>query len=280
MGNMSEKPRRFLKSRICTQEQLESEPFQNWAERLGETRGHLHRKVWEWCFITQALYERKLLQPGVSGLGFAVGTEPLASFFCSLGASICATDIFTDIAIERGWVNKNQHAVGIESLNLRKLCSDELFSKNCTFRNVDMNDIPHDLRGYDFIWSSCALEHLGSIRHGEDFIYNAMNCLNPGGVAIHTTEYNFSSNSSTIFQGGTVLYRRQDIEKIIRNLREDGHSIDMDFTAGSLPIDTFIDLPPYKQNPHLKLQFGEYVITSIGLIIQKSVPSPMLPKEK
>jgi len=267
---MNEKPVALLTSRICTQEQLESKTFQDWAEHLGELRGHLHRKVWEWSFITQALHERKLLQPGVSGLGFAVGTEPLVSMFCHLGASIYATDIFTDIAKKRGWVDTNQHASDVESLNSRKLCSDELFNKNCTFRHVDMNDIPNDMSGFDFIWSSCALEHLGSLRHGEKFIYNAMNCLKPGGFAIHTTEYNFSSNRSTVSRGGVVLYRRKDIEKIIRNLQKEGHSIDMDFTGGSLPSDTFIDLPPYTHNPHLKLQLGKYVTTSIGLIIQKA----------
>lgn len=267
---MNETPLTLPNSRLCTQEQLESKPFQDWAVRLGEKRGDLHRKVWEWCFITQALYEQNLLQPGVSGLGFAVGTEPLASLFCSLGASICATDLVTDIAKEKGWIETNQHSSSAKSLNSRKLCADELFNNNCNFRHLDMNNIPDDMDDFDFIWSSCALEHLGSLSHGEEFIYNAMNCLKPGGFAIHTTEYNYSSNGSTITEGDTVLYRRKDIENIIHNMRKEGHSIEIDFTAGLLPSDTFIDLPPYKHNPHLKLQFGEYVITSIGLIIQKA----------
>ena len=97
-----------------------------------------------------------------------------------------------------------------------------------------------------------------------------MNCIKPGGFAIHTTEYNFSSNSSTIDNGNTVLYRQQDIKKIVSNLRKEGHRIEIDFTAGSLSGDTFTDIPPYKHNPHLKLQIGEYVVTSIGLIIQKA----------
>jgi len=267
---MNEKSKILLRSRMCTQEQLESKPFQDWAVRLGEAPGHMHRKIWEWCFITQALYERKLLQSGVSGLGFAVGTEPLASLFRSLGASICATDLFSNVAKKRGWVYTNQHASGVESLNSRRLYPDELFIASCNFRHVDMNKIPDDIRDFDFIWSSCALEHLGSLSHGEEFIYNSMNCLKPGGVAIHTTEYNYSSNSSTISSGDTVLYRRQDIEKIIQSLRKDGHAIDINFTAGSTPIDIFIDLPPYKHNPHLKLQLGKYIVTSIGLIIQKA----------
>jgi 2-polyprenyl-3-methyl-5-hydroxy-6-metoxy-1,4-benzoquinol methylase len=266
---LDEKPQTLLNSRICTQEQLESEVFQDWAERLGEARGHLHRKVWEWCFITQALYERNLLRSGVSGLGFAVGTEPLASLFCSLGTSICATDMLTDLAKERGWVDTNEHASGINALNVRSLCSDELLAKNCTFRHVDMNNIPDDLGGFDFIWSSCALEHLGSLGHGEAFIHNAMKCLKPGGFAIHTTEYNFSSNDFTLESGETVLYRRQDIERIVDQLKKAGHDIDMDFTAGCLSGDSFVDVPPYKHYPHLKLQLDKYVVTSVGIIIEK-----------
>ena len=57
------------------------------------------------------------------------------------------------------------------------------------FRAVDMNDIPPDLRGFDFTWSSCALEHLGTLRAGADFVVEQMTCLRPGGVAVHTTEY-------------------------------------------------------------------------------------------
>jgi SAM-dependent methyltransferase len=132
-----------------------------------------------------------------------------------------------------------------------------------------MNHIPKDLRGFDFIWSSCSLEHLGSLKHGEYFVYNAMRCLKPGGIAVHTTEYNFSSNEETLDTGGTVLYRRCDIEQIVKRLQYRGHKISLDFASGDLPDDQFIDMPPYKHDPHLKLQLLQYVITSMGLIIEK-----------
>lgn len=260
----------LLSSQLCTQEILETAVFQGWAERLGETRGTLHRKIWEYCFIAQALSERGMLQTGRSGLGFAVGQEPLASFFCSLGISVHATDLFTQLAQEQGWVSTNEHASGIGAINARGLCSDELLGKYCTFSHVDMNHIPDDLHGFDFLWSSCSLEHLGSIAHGERFIHNAMQCLKPGGVAVHTTEYNVSSNSSTVKSGGTVLFRRKDINQIAQQLRRHGHTIDVDFAYGTLPADSFVDVAPYHHDPHLKLQLLNYVSTSIGLIIKKS----------
>lgn len=36
--------------------------------------------------------------------------------------------------------------------------------------------------------------------------------------------------------------------------------------------DRFIDEPPYAHGPHLRLRFGDYVTTSIGLIIEKTEP--------
>jgi hypothetical protein len=258
-----------LRSCLCTQQQLESPRFQQWAERLGEAPGQLHRKIWEYCFITEALHERGLLRPGVEGLGFAVGVEPMASLFCSMGVSVCATDMDLDQAKARGWVGTNEHASGLGAVNSRNLCPADLFLERCRFRTVDMNDIPDDLTGFDFLWSSCAFEHLGSLDHGAAFVHRAMDCLVPGGVAVHTTELNCSSNDATIASGDTVLYRRRDIEAIVARLQAAGHEVDADFTAGSLPADHWVDLPPYKQDVHLKLLLWDHVTTSYALIIRK-----------
>ena len=48
------------------------------------------------------------------------------------------------------------------------------------------------------LWSSCSLEHLGSISHGIEFILNSLKCLKQHGVAVHTTEFNLSSNEETL----------------------------------------------------------------------------------
>jgi cyclopropane fatty-acyl-phospholipid synthase-like methyltransferase len=36
----------------------------------------------------------------------------------------------------------------------------------CRFRRADMNAMPDTLGQFDFVWSACAFEHLGSIRQG------------------------------------------------------------------------------------------------------------------
>ena len=259
-----------LMSCLCTEEMLLSNTFQDLAEKLGEKRGHLHRKVWEWCFIVQALKERGFLQGGKYGLGFAVGQEPLSALFASLGAKILATDLFSEEAQANGWAKTNQHANGYEAINLRGLCEPYKLKELVEFQFANMNSIGEEFFGrFDFVWSSCALEHLGSLEHGKQFIYNSMKCLKPGGLAVHTTEFNISSNNETVDFAGTVLFRKKDIEEIVGQLRKDGYEIEVNFNEGEGAADNHVDIPPYKQTTHLKLLIGKYKVTSIGLIIKK-----------
>src|SRR5262249_4886417 len=112
--------RERLKSCICTQAQLESATFRQWCQRLGEPF-KLHRKLWEFAYIAQALFERGTLQPGRRGLGFAVGLEPLSALFASYGCEIVATDLHLEKAKQLGWVAWGQHAAGLDVLNDRGL---------------------------------------------------------------------------------------------------------------------------------------------------------------
>ncbi|MFZ6767416.1 SAM-dependent methyltransferase [Undibacterium sp. Di26W] len=262
----------LLKSSMCTEQVMRSETFQYWTVRMGDRPGHMHRKIWEWAFITQALKERGMLQAGQLGLGFAVGTEPLTALFAAHGASIVATDLFTEEAQAKGWVESTQHANGFEAINQRNLCDEKELHRLVEFKFADMNNISEELHGkFDFLWSSCAFEHLGSIEHGKNFVYNAMHCLKPGGFAIHTTEFNMSSNDDTVDSGATVLFRKRDIEEIISTLQAQGHQIDIDWDEGDGYADGHVDLAPYIQDTHLRLQIEKYVVTSIGLIVQKAL---------
>jgi hypothetical protein len=134
-----------------------------------------------------------------------------------------------------------------------------------------MNEIPGHLTDFDFCWSSCALEHLGSIEHGLKFIERSLDCLKPGGWAVHTTEYNLSSNTHTLQSGGTVLFRQCDMEALTERLTAKGHKVaPFDLEPGLAPIDRYIDVPPYRVQPHLKLALEGYATTSIGVIVQRS----------
>lgn len=267
----------MLTSALCTASSLQSDIFLTWAERLrpawdvdGSGRPPLtHRKLWEWIFIAQALEERDMLQPGRRGLGFGVGREPLAALFASAGCAIVATDLDTERARRSGWVDTGQHAEALEHLNEAGLCDPRAFAERVSFQVVDMNRIPDDLTGFDFAWSSCSFEHLGSIRRGQSFILNQLACLQPGGVAVHTTEYNLSSNRRTLDHDQTVLFRRCDIERLVEQLCRDNHAIELDLDVGRTPADRHVDAPPYSDT-HLRVRLHRYAATSLGLVIEKN----------
>ncbi len=103
-----------------------------------------------------------------------------------------------------------------------------------------------------------------------DFVIEAVeNTLRPGGVAVHTTEFNLSSNDATIEEGVTVLYRRRDIEDLIGELRARGHQVEpFRLAPDTLTMDGYVDQPPYA-GPHVKLGLEGYVCTSVGLVIRR-----------
>lgn len=255
---------------ICKQEHFNLPLFGYWVKMMNE-EPLMHRKLWEWVYIAQSLEERGYLSPDKRGVGFGVGKEPLISLFAAKGCKILATDMEYERAQDLGWVETNQHSMTVDSLHNDSICSKNLFHKNVSFKVVDMNNIPTTIKGYDFCWSSCALEHLGSIAKGIEFIENSINSLKKGGIAIHTTEYNLSSNRRTIETGQSVIFRRSDIEGIIERLRKKNcYVYPVDWTVGKQYADRFIDVPPYKKKGiHLRLLLSGFVTTSIGLIIKK-----------
>ena len=256
-------------SQGCTQGQMEEAHYARWCHEIREAP-RMHRKQWEFCFILQALEAADMLRDGRSALGFGVGMEPLPAVFAKNGVEVLATDLDMVQAQGKGWIETAQHARSTLDLNDRAICDQAQFDALVSFRDMDMNHIDPALYGkFDFCWSACAFEHLGSIAHGLDFVINSVKCLKPGGVAVHTTEFNCSSNSDTLDNASTVLFRKRDFVLLAQRLEKMGCEMEFNFNLGEQPLDLFIDTPPYSVDDHLKLQIQKWTVTSFGLIIHK-----------
>jgi hypothetical protein len=231
----------------------------------------MHRKQWEYFYVVQTLFDHDMLVPGKKGLGFAVGREALPALFAERGCEILATDLAEDVALEKGWAQTNQHSAQVEGLFYENVCPRDKFFSSVRYQPLDMNDIPAELAGqFDFCWSSCAFEHLGSIEHGLTFVERSIDTLAPGGVAVHTTEFNLSSDDDTIESQDLSIFRRRDMEELAARLTAAGHDVvPFDWAAGPGMAETVIDLPPYRLSAHLKLQLYQYACTSVGIIVRK-----------
>ncbi len=261
----------FPTSQVCTENQFFTDTYNDWCMEMRQ-EPRLHRKQWEYVFILQVLYSNNMLTSGRKGLGFGVGKEPLPAITVSRGCSLVVSNLDRDLAFREGWIQSNQYADELSDLNYRGICDLEEFKRKVVYHSIDMNSIPSQFmqHEYDFVWSSCALDHLGSIDHGVDFILNSLRCLKIGGVAVHTTEYNVTSNWDTIDHSHTVLFRRRDIESLQKAVRDMGCRMSFNPNIGTGTYDICYDSPPFVPAPHIKLKLGNYVSTSVGLVIENA----------
>ena len=266
-----------LTSQICKASDFRQPWFARWRPHLTGLEANgvplagavLHRKEWEFVAITQALHERGLLEPGRRGLGFGVGREPLPALFAGLGCDITATDLEHD-----GGRWSGSWAAGLQDLLHTALPSGPEVAERLTFRPVDMNAIGDELTGYDFVWSSSSLEHLGSFERGMTFLRRQLDCVKPGGWGVHTTEFNLTSSRAAGTEG-TVVFGQRDLADLQADLATAGHRLlPLVATLGHEDADHWVARPPWDDaalNPSLlRLRIGDCLATSVLLVTQRS----------
>lgn len=251
-------------SQTCTASQFSEDIYTRICTSFGQ-QPRFHRKQWEYVYILRVLEQFEMLSPHCTGIGFGCGKEPLAAVMAREGLHITITDIPPLDSSDSHW-----GATSAMDLFYEGVCAKETYMNSVSFRSVDMNKIQDDLGVFDFVWSCCAFEHLGSLQAGFDFVKKSAKCLKIGGISVHTTELNMSSDHETLESPGLSLYRRIDFLNLFNELLSEGFSVlPLNFYDGDLPEDKYIDLPPYKQETHLKLMIEKFSITSFGFAIMK-----------
>ncbi|WP_353228018.1 hypothetical protein [Novosphingobium sp.] len=273
-----------LACKPSTQADIAADWVAHWCGQLQIPRIY-HRKLWELAYVLQAIRTHGSMRPGARGLGFGCGREPLPSYLAARGVTVTVTDQPPEEIVNQGWAQTGQHTTSADASFHPHLVDRARFDELVSLRHVDMNAIPTDLTGYDFCWSVCALEHLGSIEQGLAFVENSLNTLRPGGLSVHTTEFNFANDQQTIDNWPTVLFQRRHFTELARRLQARGHKVaPMDFDVGKLPLDKFIDIPPYLHDqgaaqmaawekdgtPHIKLAIDGFASTCFGIIVHKA----------
>lgn len=270
-------PPRFdhIESQGCSAAQVLDPAYAEWAARIGE-RPRFHRKQWEHVTILEAARQAGMLTAGRSALGFGVGTEPIPAVLASFGLSVLATDQpHLDAA---HWTERGEHAASLEAIEKPAILDRVQLHDRVQFRTVDMNRIPDDLGTHDVVWSSCAMEHLGSPEAGLEFVTQSLSLLRPGGLAIHTTEFDLTPGEAAVDYGHCALYRSVDLERLWRDVVTMGFAMTLNtYVAFEHPADRAI-APPMSvgaERFHLKLALYGSITTSFALVIRR----PALPAE-
>lgn len=238
----------------CTAAQFDEPAFARWTAELKMPRRY-DRRDWESVYLLQVLSRYGMLRPGARGLGFGVGIDKLPAAMASHGCTVVATD------------RAGERLRSVEVLRFPEICSDEVFDRQVSSRAADMTAIPRDLTGFDFVWSTGALERLGSIDAGLAFVRDAIGCLTYGGLAVHTTTLNLSSNEDTAEDFETVVFRKRDLEKVAIDLVSRGHYVaQFSYDQGSSPTGKHAGTSPDEQ---LRVSVDGATATSFGIIVRR-----------
>jgi SAM-dependent methyltransferase len=247
-------------SQLVSAAQFYEPEFVRLVQHLG-LEAVLDRKIWEYCFIVNVIERYAATGPGTRGLAFGCGKEFVSSVLAAKGSNILATDY-----VEQ---SHNWQAHSLEDLFSAVHIDRAAFDERVRFQHLDMNEIYPDLTGFDFLWSTGSLEHIGGYDKGLAFVENAMRCLKPGGIAVHTTEFTLSSEHVGLDSKSLSFYCRMDIERLAEKLLEKGDMMVLNFDRGNTVADNHVDTPPYNYGRTLCAHHSNHVISSIGLVIQK-----------
>ncbi|MGG5807941.1 hypothetical protein [Falsiroseomonas sp. CW058] len=244
-------------SQLCTSAQFAEPAFHEIAEAMALDRV-AHRGIWEPVYIVSVLATEGMVAPGKRAIGFGCGRERIPAVLASRGVTVLASDLAGPEPAER-----------LDGLFDPRVIHREDFDRLVSFYPIDANDLPAGIEGqFDCLWSASLLQQAGSIRRAQDFVERAMAALRPGGIAVHTMEFNLTSNEDTPDGGGVSVLRRRDVEALASRLQAQGHEVlPLNLHPGHDPEDEAIDLPPYGL-PHLKLFVGRHVATSFGLAVR------------
>lgn len=254
---------------VCKKSDMDFWIDQKIYQYIGE-KPTWHRKYWEIGFILYNLKILNLIQKNKKGLVFGCGIDPIIPALASQEVYVTATDQPLSTGLNSDWNLTNQYCSGLESFKIYdpKITTWDIIKSQIEFKEIDMNNIKLPAYNYDFLWSSCSLEHLGSIENSINFILKSTETLKPGGYAIHTTEYDWHDNRQ-VDDPKNCIFNKNSFVTMSKKIKQLGHHLyPIDFSIGEQAEDRHIDAYPFELKTHLKLKVGIQHLTSIGFIIK------------
>jgi hypothetical protein len=247
---------------LCTTSQFKDQAFAEIAGAMGLATG-VSRFRWQQVWIVSVLATEGFIAAGKRGLGLQLDNDRISALLASRGCEVLAT-----AAADPG-------GLGAADRRLRLFYPEvihiEEFDRLVRFAELEPRSVGElAAQSVDFVWSIGMPGRLGTVDAALDFFEASTRPLRPGGIALHTFDFNLTSNRSTWEQPGNVVLRLRDIEALAERLRPSGCRL--------LPLTTHPghDIADEKVRgaiggaPGLRQRVGMMVTTSFGLAIRKA----------
>lgn len=215
-------------TQVATTEQLQEAVAGGWLSQL-RPQGTSGPEHWRKIYTLQALRRYGMLEKGAVGLGFERSATGMPAALAALGTRVVAAFPILPGAQPKPAKLKNDLAG-------RAPCGKAAFDENVSARVVSWRRLPDDLVNFDFLWSARANEALYSVAAAAKFVEDAMACLRPGGLAVHTFSYDLAPSGRKIPSIERVMLQQGDIERIALLLVSRGHEVAQFKIDASNPI--------------------------------------------
>jgi hypothetical protein len=204
-------------TQVATGDQLREAAAGVWMARL-RPKGTSGPEHWRKVYTLQALRRYGMLEEGALGLGFERSASGIPAALAAMGTKVVAA-----FPIRSG--TQPKPAALKRDLADRAPCSAAAFEANVSARVASWRRIPADLVNFDFLWSARANEILFSVAATAKFVEQAMACLRPGGLAVHTFSYDLTPSGRKTPSTERILLQQGDIERIALLLVSRGHEV-------------------------------------------------------
>lgn len=238
----------------------------------------LHRKQWEFGMIFLTLKKAQMLEDNKRGLSMGSGKEVLLYAVARQVKHLNVTDLYSTESL---WECA------------KTTDPDEFIRKNKPFpveedkisaQRMDMRHLAFADCAFDFAYSSCAFEHIGT---DDDFLQHlneVYRVLKDGGVYVLTTE--FTCEKETVPIPNNYIFSAEHLDRVIgasKFVPESRFDARLSEQSANFPMPGRVDDLSYRGDvdfgrtlasacviPHVQLLSGKHHVTSCLLVLKKS----------
>ena len=235
---------------------------------LSQDEGWYHRKAFEWTHCIYGLEQLQALGPGRRVLGVAAGHECTLYHLANRSGLTIATDLYRGDFADAIAEEANPDFL----TNPEKYAPFPFHAERLLPLPADALALPFAPDTFDVVYSLSSIEHFGGHDRAAEGIREMARVLKPGGIACVATEYVLRGPQHDEYFNAT------DLDHWVIGASPDLRLVEP-LDRREPPQEFFDDAVPLPDNPlhhpHVVLQHGDTMFTSVVLFFEKQPQDPL-----